>query len=472
MTTDLSKQAEKRPERAGSFSLDTERHTVPSAVRAYFQRLTSGDPGALPSVLGLVALAAIFSQVSGRFLTSNNIGNLPGQGAYIAIMGLGLVFVLLLGEIDLSAGTTGGMCAAFAAQAVFSHHLGSGIPALLYWSLIGAMAAALLLGLYLKAYTGTAVIGVGLIIVLTGLDKHVVPALIFAIAIGASIGMFIGWLVAKVGIPSFIVTLALFLAWQGVQLFALNSQSISVRHYAFWYGLASNNMSPTWSWVFTVVVVGGYLTYTLVRSLRAQAKGLSGDTLQLVFVRAGIIAAAALVVTYLANQNRNPNAFFVIDGLPWAATIPITLMIACTIALNHTTWGRHLFATGGNAEAARRAGIDVVHIKVTAFVICSSFGALGGIFLASNAGGALLDLGAGNILLFAVAAAVIGGTSLFGGRGKPRDAIIGALVIVIIPNGIGLRPSLPAQYQNVITGAVLLVAAAVDALSRRRSASR
>jgi D-xylose transport system permease protein len=147
-------------------------------------------------------------------------------------------------------------------------------------------------------------------------------------------------------------------------------------------------------------------------------------------------------------------------------------MIACTIALSKTTWGRHLFATGGNAEAARRAGINVVHIKVTAFTICSSLGALGGIFLASATGGVQLDLGSGNILLFAVAAAVIGGTSLFGGRGKPRDAIIGALVIVIIPNGIGLRPSLPASYQNIITGAVLLIAAAVDALSRRRSASR
>jgi len=180
----------------------------------------------------------------------------------------------------------------------------------------------------------------------------------------------------------------------------------------------------------------------------------------------------AVVITALANQNRNTNPFKVIQGLPWALTVPITLMIICTIALTKTTWGRHLFATGGNAEAARRAGINVTHIKVTAFTLSSSFGALGGIFLASSTGGAQLDLGSGNILLFAVAAAVIGGTSLFGGRGKPRDAIIGALVIVIIPNGIGLRPSLPASYQNLITGAVLLVAAAVDALSRRRSQAR
>jgi D-xylose transport system permease protein len=279
-------------------------------------------------------------------------------------------------------------------------------------------------------------------------------------------------LVGKVGIPSFIVTLALFLAWQGVLLFLLNTQPIGVNGYNIWFQLAHGNMSPLWSWVFTIVVAGGYLVYTVVRSIRAQAQGLAAEKLSLVLLRGGLILAVAVVITALANQNRNTNPFKVINGLPWALSVPIALMIVCTIALTKTTWGRHLFATGGNAEAARRAGIDVTHIKVTAFTIGSSFGALGGVFLASATGGVQLDLGSGNILLFAVAAAVIGGTSLFGGRGKPRDAIIGALVIVIIPNGIGLRPSLPASYQNIITGAVLLIAAAVDALSRRRSAGR
>lgn len=176
------------------------------------------------------------------------------------------------------------------------------------------------------------------------------------------------------------------------------------------------------------------------------------------------------MLTLLANQNRNTNEFLIIQGIPWAASVSITLMIVCTIALSKTSWGRHLYATSGNAEAARRAGIDVVHIKVTAFTLCSSFGALGGIFLASTSHSVSLDLGAGNILLFSVAAAVIGGTSLFGGRGKPRGAVIGALLIVIIPNGLGLKPNLGVEYQQVITGVVLLVAAAVDALTRRRSA--
>ncbi|MDQ1661867.1 MAG: D-xylose transport system permease protein [Blastococcus sp.] len=461
-------------ERASSFSLDVDRRNVPDALREYVGRLRSGEPGALPAVLGLVVLGIMFSFVSDRFFSESNIGNLPGQGAYIAIIALGLVFVLLLGEIDLAAGTTGGICAGAAAQALASHGLRHGIPgaSALYWALVVAMVLAAALGFTLRAITGPVVVLVGVVITLTGLDSHPFFAMVFAVAIGAAVGIFSGWMVASVGIPSFIVTLALFLAWQGLLLFLLNSQPISVNGYPLWHSLAYDNMSPLLSWIFTIVVVGGYLGYTILKSLRAQARGLAADTMDLVLLRGGLIAVAGIVITLLANQNRNTNPFKVIQGLPWALTIPIILMIACTIALTKTTWGRHLFATGGNEEAARRAGINVTHIKVTAFTLSASFGALGGVFLASNTGGAQLDLGSGNILLFAVAAAVIGGTSLFGGRGKPRDALIGALVIVIIPNGIGLRPSLPASYQNLITGLVLLIAAAVDALSRRRSARR
>jgi D-xylose transport system permease protein len=476
MTSDLTKPSATSSQPAaggqrpgGDFYLDVERRTIGNAVNSYFGRLRSGDPGALPSVLGLIVLAAIFSQVSDRFLSRNNIGNLPGQGAYIAIIALGLVFVLLLGEIDLSAGTTGGVCAGFAAQAIFSHGLHDGVPDVLYWAILGAMIAMAVLGVYLKSITGPIVIVVGVIVVLTHQDKHVLLALLFAIALGCAIGILIGWLVASVGIPSFVVTLALFLAFQGLLLFALNSQPKGINNYNFWYGLAHYNMSPTWSWVFTIVVVVGYLAYTMLKSLRAQAKGLAADRMELVLVRAGVLAVIGVVITYFANQNRNTNDFKIIDGLPWAATVPIALMIVATIALSKTTWGRHLFATGGNQEAARRAGIDVRHIKVTAFTVNGALAALGGLFLASTTGGAQLDLGAGNILLFAVAAAVIGGTSLFGGRGKPRDAILGAIVIVMIPNGIGLKPNLGVQYQQVITGAVLLIAAAVDAVSRRRA---
>ncbi|SHG84450.1 D-xylose transport system permease protein [Jatrophihabitans endophyticus] len=460
--------------RAGSFSLDVERRNIGLGLRGYVNKIRGGDPGALPSVLGLIVLGLIFSQVSDRFLSKGNIGALPGQGAYIALIALGLVFVLLLGEIDLSAGTLGGICASFAAQAIVSDGLRGGIPGqtLLFPIMLILMLVALALGVWQRTWIGVGMVVLGLLLVLVGLDKHVVLALLFSICVGAAVGIITGFLVAKVGIPSFIVTLALFLAWQGVVLFALNGNPIGTNNYPFWYGLTHNNMSVFWSWVFAVVVGGGYLVYTVFRSFRAQQRGLAADTYGLVFLRGGLILLAALVLTFLAVQNRNPNPNFVIQGIPWAASIPIALMIVCSIALTKTTWGRHLFATGGNTEAARRAGIDVTRIKISAFIASSSFAAVGGAFLASYQGSASLDLGAGNILLFSVAAAVIGGTSLFGGRGKARDAVIGALVIVIIPNGILLRPSLPAQYQNVITGVVLLIAAAVDALSRRRARTR
>ncbi|PZS26087.1 MAG: ABC transporter permease [Pseudonocardiales bacterium] len=455
----------------GSFSLDVERPGLRDAVRAYATRIRSGDPGALPSVLGLVVLVIIFSQLSSRFLGKANIGNLPGQGAYIAIIALGLVFVLLLGEIDLAAGTAGGMAAAYAAQAVFSGGLHKGVPGLFYGLTLALLIGAALLGFFMRLISGPILVVLGIVLLLLGADNKVVPALIISVSIGAAIGIFTGWLVAKVGIPSFIVTLALFLAWQGVVLYILNSQPINVVQYGFWNGLANNNMTPTWGWVYLAVLLLGYLAYALGRALRAQQRGLAGDAISLVLIRFAAIAAVGIVVVAFLNQNRNPNPSAPIRGVPWAAAVPIAMMILCTIALTKTTWGRHLFAIGGNAEAARRAGIDVTRIKITAFTVSSSIAAVGGAFLASQQGSVNLGIGAGNILLFAVAAAVIGGTSLFGGRGKPRDAIIGALVIAIIPNGLGLRPSLAIhpEYQQIITGLVLLLAASVDALSRRRA---
>jgi D-xylose transport system permease protein len=458
------------PGRTGEFSRDVEEVSIREALLSWVGKLRSGDPGALPSVLGLVVLVILFSQVSDQFLSAYNIGSIPGQGAYIAVIAMGLVFVLLLGEIDLSAGTAGGACAAFAAVGVFQGHLHDGLPGALYWAIVVGMAGAIGLAIWLKTYAGAVVVLVGLVLVLTNQTQHLVPALIAAICIGAAIGIFNGYLVAKVGIPSFVVTLALFLAWQGVLQFALSGQPVSVSKYELWHDLTYGNLSVVNSWIFVSVIVAGYIGYTVLRSVRAKASGLAHETMALVLVRGAVLAAVAIAITAWTSQNRNTNPFKVIEGIPVPAAIVIVLMIGCTVALTKTTWGRHLYATGGNAEAARRAGIDVVHMKVTAFAICSAFGALGGIMLASSQSSASLDLGSGNVLLFAVAAAVIGGTSLFGGRGRPRDAILGALVIAIIPNGLLLRPSLDAQWQQVITGIVLLIAAAVDAISRRRSA--
>jgi D-xylose transport system permease protein len=470
-TPDSNVSTEKaRPERASGFSLDVEERSIPEAFNGWIGKLRTGDPGALPSVLGLILLAIIFSQVSSRFLTRYNIGNIPAQGTYIAIIGLGLVFVLLLGEIDLSAGTAGGTCAAIAALAVFSGNLHHSLPGLLYWCLVVGLLIGIAMAVWLKAYSAAVVIAIGWILIVTNLTQHLFLALVAAVCIGAAIGVLNGYLVAKVGIPSFVVTLALFLAWEGVTQFVLSGQPVNISNYSLWYNLAYGNLSVFWSWVFTIVVVGGYLAYTILVSLSAKRRNLARDSMSLVLLRGGTLALVGIVLTALACQNRGVIVSAPRRGIPTPAVIAIVLMILCTIALSKTTWGRHLYATGGNAEAARRAGIDVVHIKVTAFVLCSAFGAMGGIMLAASQSSASLDLGAGNVLLFSVAAAVIGGTSLFGGRGKPRDAIIGALVIAIIPNGLGLRPSINPQWQSVITGVVLLLAAAVDAVSRRRAA--
>jgi D-xylose transport system permease protein len=470
-TPDTAVAPEKRPgDRSSAFSLDVEERSIGDAVRGWVIKLRTGDPGALPSVLGLIILAIIFDQVSDRFTSQYNIGNIPGQGAYIAIIGLGLVFVLLLGEIDLSAGTAGGTCAALAAVAVYHGELHGSIPGLLWWSLVVGLLVAVGLAVWLKAWSAAVVVAVGWILVVTNLTQHLFLALVAAVCIGAAIGVLNGYLVAKVGIPSFVVTLALFLAWQGVLQFALSGQPINTSNYSLWNNMAFGVLSVTWSWVFTIVVVGGYIAYTLYNSVSAKRRNLAHDDLTLVLVRGGVLALAAIAVTIFFVQNRGILVTAPRRGIPTPAVIAVVLMIVCTFALSKTRWGRHLYATGGNAEAARRAGIDVVHMKVTAFTLCSAFGALGGIMLASSQSSASLDLGSGNVLLFSVAAAVIGGTSLFGGRGKPRDAVIGALVIAIIPNGLSLRPSINPQWQSVITGVVLLLAAAVDAVSRRRAA--
>jgi D-xylose transport system permease protein len=314
------------------------------------------------------------------------------------------------------------------------------------------------------------VIAVGWVLIVTNLTQHLFLAMVAAVCIGAAIGILNGFLVAKVGIPSFVATLALFLAWQGVLQFALSGQPVNTSNYNLWNNMSYGTLSVTMSWVFTIVVVGGYFAYSLYTSIRAKQRDLAHDSLSLVLLRGGLLAAVGIALTVFFVQNRGVIISSPKRGIPTPAVLCILLMIACTFMLSKTTWGRHLYATGGNAEAARRAGIDVAHMKVTAFVLCSSFGALGGIMLASSQSSASLDLGSGNVLLFSVAAAVIGGTSLFGGRGKPRDAIIGALVIAIIPNGLSLRPSINPQWQSVITGVVLLLAAAVDAISRRRAA--
>jgi D-xylose transport system permease protein len=453
----------------GMFRADISPRNINGAVRDYFNRLRSGDPGGLPSVLGLLVLGVIFASTTKDFLSRLNVANLPGQASFFALIALGLVFVLIIGEIDLSAGTTAGMCAAFAAQSLASRDLHHAVGNAVYVSLVIGMIGAILLGAFNRMIVAPAFILLGLILLLSGAaEKHQPLAFVFAVSLGVTVGTFAGTLVARLGIPSFIVTLALLLAWEGVELYALKNQSVGTTNFSIWFGLTHNNMAIWAGWLFFALLTGGYLIFTLVRSRLRAAAGLSSDTIVLVLSRAGIVTAIGGLITWFLSQNRSPNDFHKVAGVPWAASVPIGFMVIWTLVLGKSTWGRHLYAIGGNTEAARRAGIPVERVKINAFVLCSAMAAIGGLFLADFSGGATTGLGQGDILLSAVAAAVIGGTSLFGGRGKPRDAIIGALVIATIPNGIHLH-QFPEQANEVITGLVLLIAAAVDAISRRRS---
>jgi D-xylose transport system permease protein len=443
-----------------------------TAFTEYVSRLRGGEPGGLPAVLGLLAIGLLFAATTPLFLSAANIGNLMSQASYIGLMALGLVFVLILGDIDLSAGATGGVAAGFAAQALRSGDLQSKVGPEVFWALMIGMAAAAGIALWKRLPVVTGLILLGVLIELTGLsESNVWFSFAFAVTIGMAIGVINGVLVTSLGIPSFIVTLGLFLTWTGVTLDAVQSQSIGTSNYEPWFSMTHRNMSPTMSWAFLVLLVGIYGAVTVTRQMRRGQAGVSHDTLQLALGRVTVIAVLGGALVWWLNQNRNPNPGPAIEGMPWALSVPITFMVIFTIVLTRTSWGRHLYAIGGNIEAARRTGIPVDRIRITAFVLCSSMAAMGGLFLADYTGGAQPALGQGNTLLYAVAAAVIGGTSLFGGRGKPRDALIGAFVIAMIPNGIQLHGNLPISFVAELTGVVLLIAAAVDATSRRRSRS-
>jgi len=405
------------------FSGDTRAdETFGAAVRGYLQRVRGGDMGSLPAVLGLVVLFAVFGLANDRFLSALNLANLITQAGAICVLAMGLVFVLLLGDIDLSAGVAGGVSACAMALIVVN----------LSWP----WWAALLVG----------------------------------IACGALIGLAIGLLRAKLGIPSFVVTLAFFLGLQGVTL-KLIGEGGSVRvDDPVIRGLTISNLPVAAGWAIAAVVVVGFAGLELHQHRRKIALRLSHSPLGVVVARVAAVATVVLGVTYVMSVNRSVSAVADIRGIPYVLPLILVLLIAMTVVLRRTSYGRHIYAVGGNAEAARRAGISVDRIRVSVFVVCSSLAALSGIIAASYAGKVSASSGAGNTLLYAVGAAVIGGTSLFGGKGRAIDAVIGGVVVATIANGLGLLNQ--SSYINfLVTGGVLLLAASVDAISRRRRSS-
>jgi D-xylose transport system permease protein len=304
--------------------------------------------------------------------------------------------------------------------------------------------------------------------------KHNEPwwlAILAALLTGAVIGLGIGLLVARLGIPSFVVTLAAFLGLQGVVLQILGEGGdIPIRDPVL---LAlNNNTMPVWlGWTLCVAVIVGYALVMLRRIQRRRASGLPSMSLSVWGAKVAFLAVAlGLPTFYLSSErSRNPSVSS-IKGVPIVVAIILFLLLVLTFLLVRTPFGRHVYATGGNAEAARRAGIDIKLIRLLCFIICSTMAAVAGILIASRDNGATSQTGGSQTLLYAVGAAVIGGTSLFGGKGRVVDAIIGGLVIAVIANGMGLLQQTQAVVY-MVTALVLLLAASVDAITRRRSAA-
>jgi len=398
---------------------------IGAAAHAYLDRLRGGDFGSLPAVLGLVSLVVLFGVLEGdRFLSTFNFANLVGQSAMIIVIAMGLIFVLLLGEIDLAAGVTAGMCAAVLAVTMTEQG----------WPMPLAVGACLLTG------------------VVVGLAQ--------------------GVLVANLGIPSFVVTLATFLGFQGVLLLIIgDGGTIGIRDETI-LAIQNENL-PVWAgWLLAAVVAGGYALTTFLRRRSRLAAGLSAEAMTVWLAKTGLLVAVVAVATYFLNEERSRRPEITsIKGIPWVLPLILVLFLGLTFLLTRTSFGRHVYAVGGNAEAARRAGISVGRIKIICFVACSTLAAVAGILFASRDNSVSPTTGGTVILLFAVGAAVIGGTSLFGGKGNIRDAIVGGLVVGVILNGLPLVTQ-EAGIQFAVTGAVLLIAASVDALSRKRSVTR
>ncbi|MFE3798725.1 sugar ABC transporter permease [Nocardia tengchongensis] len=453
------------------FGIDTTTLSTREALRDYVARLRGGEIGSLPAILGLIALVVFFSLLSDVFFSLNNIANLLAQGAGQTIIAIGIVFVLLIGEIDLSAGTASGVAGAvLAMHYVDNGNLLTGMGSTVFFVFNAMLALAAILAGLLRIWPGVAFSLLGILLTVLGLPANPWVEMLLAVCVGAAIGSITGFLIAKIGMPSFVVTLALFLAWQGVILQLIGEGGvlgISSSHVLD--VVANGNLSTVGSWLLCVVAAGGYAAVTLGGHFLRRRRGLVTSPTPLVALKVSALSGFAIVVTALLTVNRSPSTFIVISGVPYVVPIVLVLLVAGTYVLTRTTYGRHIYAVGGNVEAARRAGINVTQLRASVFVISSACAAIGAIVYSSKVGSVDPQAGGLNTLLFAVGAAVIGGTSLFGGRGRVADAVIGGAVLAVVSNGLGLLRQ-PAAVVSIVTGLVLLLAATVDALSRRRVA--
>jgi D-xylose transport system permease protein len=384
-------------------------------IQKWLDDVRGGELGALPIVVGIIVIAIYMQARNSHFLTAGNFVNLIAQMSPYAVIGMGLVFVLLLGEIDLSVGYVSGMG--------------------------GVIAAVLLEPGHGQWPTWAAVV--------------------VALAVGCGIGLFQGFFIARLGVPSFVVTLAGLLAWNGVVLQVIGSRGTIVIQDSFVNGLANNYISHELAWVLGVGSVAAWLGVQAMTVYRRRQAGLQNTPWSIILLRTGLVLAATIFVIQWADTDR---------GIPWVGAIMLGLLVILTFLAQRTRFGRHVYAVGGNAEAARRAGINVAGVKLAVFALCSTMAALGGLILASRLNSVDTNTGGGSVLLYSIAACVIGGTSLFGGRGTVKSAILGAIVVAMIENGLGLL-NVSAGTKFIVTGIVLLAAVTLDSLSRKRSAA-
>jgi D-xylose transport system permease protein len=376
-------------------------------ARIQGRRIRSGESGALPVTIGLIAIVIYFQSRNSLFLSAGNLVNLLVQGTPFIILGMAEVFVLLLGEIDLAAGYTGGVCAVITAWTVFS------VP---WW-------LAILLGL----------------------------------ATGAFLGLFFGTLITRLRIPSFVVTLAGLLGLQGVMI-VLVARS----------GHGPGGSIPISNWIVMVVIVAVAGLALILSDRQRRAAGLDTPPASVTALKIAVMAVAGVVVVLIGNTNRG--VLVPLRGVPWVVAIVLGVLAIWSALLGRTRFGRYIYAIGGNAEAARRAGVNLILIRTLAFVLTGLTAGIAGIIEASRLGSISTDLDGGQLVLFAVAAAVIGGTHLFGGHGKMIHALLGGLVVAAIYNGLGLL-GMSAAATYIVTALVLLAAVTVDALSRRGAAA-
>jgi len=395
-------------------------------TRIWLRRVRNGESGALPVIIGLIIIGAYFQIREPAFLSAGNIANLMTQAGFIITFCMAQTFPLLLGEIDLSLGFNAGIGGAVALWMVATAHP---FPT---WAAI-------------------------------------VVAIAVCTAIAAIEGLIIVWL----RIPSFVVTLAGLLGLNGVLLWLFEKTGsvglggVIADHNGFINGLVSSNVSPTAGWIILIVAVALAAVYMIFRDQRRRRNGLAAPPLSVTILKLAFVAAVGLALVLILNHNRS-SGVIPLEGVPWVVPVVIGLTIVMSILLGRTKFGRYMYAVGGNAEAARRAGVSLSRIRVLAFAMCGLIAGITGILYASFLGSISNNIAGGQYVLYSVAGAVIGGVSLFGGRGRITGAVLGGFVVAVIYNGVILL-GLGAAGQYIWTAAVLLAAVTLDALARRGS---